>query len=141
MKISDDVVIDERELELAAARSSGPGGQHVNKTETKVVLTFDLDRSQSLTPQQKELLRGRLHGRLTRDGRLRLSSQRYRSRAANERDVRDRFAQILEQGLRRPARRKPTRVPAAAKRRRLEDKRKRSVVKRCRERPRGDDDR
>ena len=128
-------MIDEGELEISAARSSGPGGQHVNKTETKVVLSFAVDESGSASPEQKSRLRENLANRLTRDGRLKLSSQRYRSRAANERDVRDRFARLIERGLRPPAVRKETKVPRSQQRRRLEQKRQRSRVKRLRTTP------
>lgn len=133
-------MIDEGELEISAARSSGPGGQHVNKTETKVVLSFHVNDSGSLSPEQKSRLRENLGTRLTRDGRLKLSSQRYRSRAANERDVRDRFAKLVERGLRKAPARKETRVPRSQQRRRLKQKRQRSRVKRLRSTPPRDDD-
>lgn len=135
MRIRDDLEIDEAEIDISAARSSGPGGQHVNKTETKVVLTFDVEASRSLTLEQKDLLREALGSRLTKDGRLRVVSQKSRSRAANEQDARERFAALVRRGLERPAQRRDTDVPRAERRRRLEGKRKRSSVKKLRRPP------
>jgi ribosome-associated protein len=140
VKITPDVTIDESELELSAARSSGPGGQHVNKAETKVVLSFDLERSGSLSPEQKDRLRESLSHRLTKDGRLRLTSQRHRSRSVNEREVRERFAELIAQGLEEQPERRSTRVPRPERRRRLEEKRQRSRIKSRRAPPRRDDD-
>lgn len=140
MRITPELTIDEAELELSAARSSGPGGQHVNKSETKVVLTFDLENSRSLNPEQKAILREALATRLTKDGRLRLTAQQHRSRAANEREVRQRFAELIGEGLRQEAERRPTRIPRAQRRRRLEDKRHRSKIKGRRGSPAGDED-
>jgi ribosome-associated protein len=137
VRIRDDLEIDEAEIDISAARSSGPGGQHVNKTETKVVLTFDLEASRSLTPEQRNLLREALGSRLTRDGRLRVVSQKSRSRASNEQDARTRFAELVRCGLERPAQRRDTDVPRAERRRRLDSKRKRSSVKRLRRPPGG----
>jgi ribosome-associated protein len=140
VKITPDLTIDESELELSAARSSGPGGQHVNKAETKVVLSFDLERSGSLSPEQKDRLRESLSHRLTKDGRLRLTSQRHRSRSANEREVRERFAELIAQGLEEQPERRATRVPRPERRRRLEEKRHRSRIKSRRAQPKRDDD-
>lgn len=138
MRIRRDLTIDEAEIDIAATRSSGPGGQHVNKSETKVVLSFDIAHSRSLSPEQKDRLRMALGHRMTHDGRLRLASQRHRSRALNEREVRHRFADLIRRGLETAPPRRATGVPRSQRRRRLEAKRRRSRIKQLRSNPRGD---
>jgi ribosome-associated protein len=130
IEIDDGIAIPEEELTFATSRSGGPGGQNVNKLETRVTLRFDLAGSQSLTPEQKERLRERLATRLTRAGVLHVSAQKHRTQAANRDAALERFAELLREGLREEAPRKKTRLPAAARRRRLEEKKRRSEKKR-----------
>jgi ribosome-associated protein len=98
--------IPESELRFSAARSSGPGGQHVNKVSTRVILEFDVEGSPTLSSSQRQRIRDRMGARLGRDGRLRLSCQRHRSQAANRREVVERFANLLREAL-KPRRRAP----------------------------------
>ena len=126
--------IDPGELVFDFARSSGPGGQNVNKVNTRVTLRFDLAGSPSLTAAQKERIRVRLPGRISRAGVLRVISARYRTQAANRRAAVHRFAELLEDALHVQRPRQATRVPQAVKRRRVEEKTRRGQVKRERAR-------
>ena len=83
LRINDALSIDETELDYEFARSSGPGGQNVNKVETKVTLKFDIEASRSLSAEQKGRIAERLRTRITKDGVLRVTSQRHRTREAN----------------------------------------------------------
>jgi ribosome-associated protein len=132
LEIRDGLVIPEAEIAWATSPSSGPGGQNVNKVETRVTLLFDLEASPSLTEEHKARIRGRLAGRINKAGVLRVTSQKHRTQAANRQAARERFAELLAEALapRRP--RKRTRVPKAAKKRRLRAKRRRGEIKRQR---------
>lgn len=120
------------EVSYYATRSGGPGGQHVNKTSTRVELWWNLERSAALTAPQRATLRERLAPRLDGAGWLRLVESGTRSQLRNREAVTVRFAELLERALRPRKARKPTRVPPLEKRRRLEAKRQRSAVKRLR---------
>jgi ribosome-associated protein len=131
-QITEDLEIPEEELTFLTSRSGGPGGQNVNKLETKVTLRFDLAGSPRLSEEQRQRIRERLATRITRDGILQVSSQRHRTQAANREAAVARFAELVGEALREETPRKPTKVPRAVKRRRLEDKRRRSETKRGR---------
>ena len=128
-RITQDLEIPDEELSFATARSGGPGGQNVNKLETKVILRFGLAGSPSLTDEQKARLRERLATRITKEGVLQVASQRHRTQAANREAAVERFAELMAEGLREEAPRKKTRVPRAAKKRRVEEKRRRGQRK------------
>lgn len=132
VRITEGVEIPEEELDFATSRSGGPGGQNVNKLETRVTLRFDLAGSPSLTEEQKARLRERLATRITRHGVLQVSSQRHRTQAANREAALARFAELVGEGLQEAEERKPTKVPRAVKKRRLDDKRWQSLKKRQR---------
>jgi ribosome-associated protein len=135
IRINEDVAIPEHELRFTYARSPGPGGQNVNKVESKVTLKFEVQASTSLSPAQKEQIIAALPTRINRRGVLRVVSHRHRTQAANQKAVIQRFVELLQAALTvRPPRRK-TRMPAAVKRRRMENKQHQSRKKRLRSLP------
>ncbi len=134
-RINDRLEIDDSELRFEFARSGGPGGQNVNKVETKVRLLFDVIHSPSLSGDQRSLIEERLATRITKDGVLQISSQRHRTREANRKATIERFVELVAGALESDEPRVPTRVPKRAKRRRLESKRQRSQRKAMRARP------
>ncbi|MDX1501989.1 MAG: alternative ribosome rescue aminoacyl-tRNA hydrolase ArfB [Thermoanaerobaculia bacterium] len=125
IEIRPGLAIDETELEFVTSRSSGPGGQNVNKVESRVTLHFDVAASAALSEAQKERLRARLATRINRAGVLRVVSQKHRTQRANRDEAVRRFAELVGRALERRPPRRRTRVPEAAKRRRLEQKRRR----------------
>ena len=130
--ISPHLSVDERELEEQFVRASGPGGQNVNKLSSAVQLRFDLAGSPSL-PGDVKGRAARLAGRrLTREGVIVIVAQRFRTQERNRADARERLAAILRHAADPPPIRRPTKVPAAAKRRRLADKKKRGARKAAR---------
>ena len=128
-RINDNVSIDDVELRFEFARSSGPGGQNVNKVETKVRLLFDLRKSRSLNSQQRARIEERLATRITKDGILHVSSQRHRSREANRRATVERFVDLLAEALEEGEPRIRTKVPKGQREKRLESKRRQSQKK------------
>ena len=132
LEIRPGLTIPGDELWFRASRSSGPGGQHVNRTASRVTLYWDLEQSVALTEPQREAVRRALQGRLRRDGVVWLSCDAGRSQHANRREACERLAGWVREALvpRRP--RKKRKVSKAAKRRRLEAKRRRSDLKRTR---------
>ena len=132
LEIRRGLVIPGEELREAASRSGGPGGQHVNKTETKVTLIFDLDGSTALDEGQKALLRAQLATRISKSGQLRMASQRHRSQKANRDATIERFVDLVGAALTPQRERRTTRVPRRVKRQRLEEKRRTAEKKRQR---------
>jgi ribosome-associated protein len=132
MKVSEDLTIPDEEISFATSRSSGPGGQNVNKVESRVTLLFDLDASPSLTDDQKRLVRARLSSRINKAGVLRVVAQKHRTQRANLETASERFVELLAEALTERTERKPTRVSKAVRRRRVEDKRRRGELKRRR---------
>jgi ribosome-associated protein len=135
IEVTPGLGIPEAEVRFATSRSSGPGGQNVNKVESRVTLLFDLAGSPSLDAAQKERLRARLASRIAKDGVLRVVAQKHRTQGANREEAVARFAALLRTALAEEAPRRPTRPSAAAKRRRAADKRRRAELKRARRAP------
>ncbi len=133
--ITEGLDIADEEVSFLTSRSGGPGGQNVNKLETRVTLRFDLAGSPSLSAEQKDRLRQRLATRITKDGVLQVTAQKHRTQAANREAAVERFAELLRESLREEAPRKKTRPSRAARARRLEQKRRRSQRKRERAAP------
>jgi len=123
------------ELTFKAIRSSGAGGQHVNKVSSKVVLNFDLTNSQVFNEEQVALLLKNLSTRLTSDGILILHSDESRSQHKNKELVIKRFLELIQQGLKVPKKRKPTKVPRAVKLKRLSKKKQQADKKANRKPP------
>lgn len=128
--INQRVTIPGAELSWTAVRSSGPGGQNVNKVSSKVDLRFDLPASEALGPAAKERLRA--IARLDADGRVVVTSQVTRNRVRNLADARERLAALIRQALIEPKNRKATKPSRAVHRRRLDSKRKQSDKKKQR---------
>lgn len=134
LTINNDICIPEDELVFTASHSSGPGGQNVNKTSTRVTLWFDVANSPSLSPEDKALITDRLGSRIDKEGVLRVVSQSTRSQLSNRELAIERFVELLQAALHRLPVRKKTRVSKGAKERRLEEKKQRSGIKRERSR-------
>lgn len=130
--IAPGVAIDPAEIRCTASRSGGPGGQNVNKVSTRVTLWFDVDGSPSLAESARARIRGKLAGRIGRDGLLQVSCGVHRTQAANRRGALERFVALLREALREEPPRVPTRVPSGERRRRVEAKRRRAAIKRLR---------
>lgn len=130
IRITPSLTLLASELRFRTSRSSGPGGQHVNTSDTRVELLFDLENSPSLGPRQRARLREKLASRIDGRGVLHLSSSVHRSQAQNRREVVERLQELLAEALRRPRPRKATRPTAASRRRRKEAKQRRSQRKR-----------
>jgi ribosome-associated protein len=132
LHIDNQVRIPRAELSFRFSRSSGPGGQHVQKSDTRVELLFDVANSPSLTAEQQTRILERLAGYIDSEGVLHLVCQSERSQLRNREEVVERFQAMLRQALKRRKRRKPTRPSAAEKEKRLRQKRQRGEVKRRR---------
>lgn len=123
------------ELSFKAVRSSGAGGQNVNKVSSKVVLTFDLVNSQSLSDEEKTVLSEKLKTKLTSDGILILNCDEDRSQLKNKEIVTKRFLKLIQNALVVPKKRKPTKIPRSVIEKRIKDKRTTSEIKHNRKRP------
>jgi ribosome-associated protein len=123
------------EVKYKAVRSSGAGGQNVNKVSSKVVLTFDLQNSQGFSLDEKLLLETNLQNRLTTDLVLILNCDEDRSQLKNKEIVTKRFLDIIKKGLHVPKERKPTKIPKSVIRKRIKDKKNVSEIKKFRRRP------
>ena len=132
IRITGNCTIDENELEFQFTRSGGPGGQNVNKVNSRVELRFDIAQSESLTDTQRERLLEKLSNRLTTEGVLRLVSQSERTQNANKRAVMERLVSVLKGALHVDKKRKPTMPTRASKRRRLDAKARRGKLKKDR---------
>ena len=136
VRIDEHVIIPLSELRFSFDRSSGPGGQHVNKVNTRVELRFDLAASRTLGDEQRRRLRANLRSRVNAEGQLVVRSSRYRSQSRNRRDCVDKFARLVADGLRPPPPpRRRTRPGRAAVARRLQSKKLHALKKGRRRRP------
>lgn len=135
IRINRTVSVDEAELDFVFTRSGGPGGQHVNTSSTKVELRWDVARSEALTPEQRDLVLTRLGNRVTTDGVLILQSSEHRSQTRNREAAVKRLQALVADALQVRASRRPTKPTRAARRRRLDAKRRRSETKGLRRRP------
>ena len=128
--INEQLTIPVRELEFRFSQSSGPGGQHVNKSSTQVTLLFDVAQSPSLDDATRARLLDKLASRLTKEGVLQISAQDSRSQHQNREAAIARFQAVLSAALRRPKARRKTKPSRAAVEKRLEAKRQRGLRKR-----------
>ncbi|MTW19147.1 aminoacyl-tRNA hydrolase [Rhodoplanes serenus] len=129
IRVTDHIALDETELVEEFVRASGPGGQNVNKVATAVQLRFDVRRSPSL-PNDVAIRLMRLAGsRLTTDGVLVITAQRFRTQERNRADARERLIALIQEAAVRPTPRRPTRPTLASKKRRVDAKKHRGAIK------------
>ena len=130
IKVNDDLSIPRSEIETKATRSSGAGGQHVNKTASRIEITWNIRTSRSLTDEQRERLLAKLASRLSEEGEIRIVASDTRSQLRNREHAEKRLADLIGRSLAVKKRRKPTRRPRAANEARLTEKKKHSEKKR-----------
>ena len=132
IRITATISLDDSEIGERFIRSSGPGGQNVNKLATAVQLRFDVRHSPSLSSAVRHRLERLAGRRLTQDGVLVLTAQRHRTQEANRRDALERLVDLVRRAAVPPVPRKPTKPTGAARRRRLDTKTRRGAIKRLR---------
>jgi ribosome-associated protein len=121
--------VSEKELVIKASRSSGPGGQNVNKLNTKVAIALDIPNCSFLSEEQKRIILRKLAGRITKDKRLIVESQKFRTQKANRDFAIEKLESLIENALKKPKKRKPTRPTASSVEKRLKRKKLKSIVK------------
>ncbi len=129
LRVGDELSIPLSELSFRFSRSSGPGGQHVQKASTRVELLFDVINSPSLSDAQRARILKQLSGYVDSTGTLHLTSQSERSQWRNREEIIVRFQALLKQALKRRKRRRPTHPTAASRERRLREKHRRGEIK------------
>ena len=130
--ITDTIALDDGELGESFIRASGPGGQNVNKVASAVQLRFDVRRSPSLPAAVRERLERLAGNRVSLEGVLVITAQRFRSQERNRQDALDRLVALIRRAATPPRPRRPTRPSAAARQQRLADKARRARLKRQR---------
>jgi ribosome-associated protein len=134
IQITSSIAIYESEIQEEFIRSSGPGGQNVNKVATTVQLRFDVANSPSLSDEVRERLISLARSRTTDDGVLIINARRFRTQGRNRRDAFERFVELIRRAAEKPRIRRKTRPTLASKIRRLEDKHRRTEAKNLRQR-------
>ena len=132
LRITDSVTVPRAELDYRASRSGGPGGQHVNTSSTRIELIWNVAATASLSEEQRARVVEKLSNRINSEGELLLAESGSRSQLQNREAVTERFVELLAGALHVAPPRKRTRPPKAAKERRLQEKKRRSEVKRLR---------
>jgi ribosome-associated protein len=136
--VDDSLVIPDSELDVKATRSSGAGGQHVNKTSSRIEITWNIRDSRVLTDEQRSLLMERLASRISTDGAIRIVASEMRSQKQNRERAEIRLAETIKRALTPRKKRKPTRRPRSADEARLASKKLQSKKKRDRRRDTAD---
>ncbi len=134
IQITNTISIDEREIKLEFIKSSGPGGQNINKVATAVKLKFDVVHSPSLPDDVRQRLLSLYRKRINKAGILIIDARRYRTQEQNRQDAVDRLVELIRKASKKPKPRKKTAPPYTAKIERLKAKRQRSEIKRLRSR-------
>lgn len=139
IRVTRSIRIPRSELTFQFSRSGGPGGQNVNKLNTRVQLRWNVDETEAVRDEVRVRLKTRARRRINSDGELIITSQRYRDQARNIDDCIEKLTALVHESAQKPTPRKPTRPTAGARRRRLEAKKQRSQRKKSRKPPRLDD--
>ena len=132
IEITPSFSIDESELQFAFVRSSGPGGQNVNKVATAVQLRFDVEHS-SLPEEVRERLKHIARNKITADGELLIEARKFRTQEQNREDALDRLVDLLRRAFQKPKARRKTKPTAASKEKRLKEKKQRGEIKKIRQ--------
>ena len=132
IQVNENLVIPSSELEMRASRASGAGGQHVNKTSSRIEIVWNIRTSQALTDEQRQLLETRLASRISDDGSIRVVASDTRSQARNRERAEQRLGELIARSLIVQKKRRATRRPRAANEARLTEKKKHSEKKRDR---------
>jgi ribosome-associated protein len=130
--VTSKLSIPAREITFVYGTSTGPGGQHVNRVATKATLLFDINRSNSLTPLQKQRIHEKLKTRVNKLGVLRVASSKFKSQKNNRQVSIDRFIELIRESIKPVRKRKATKVPYSSKRKRVKAKKNRGETKRLR---------
>jgi ribosome-associated protein len=139
LRVSRSLEIPEHELELKFTPSGGPGGQHANRSATRVEIVWNVADSSALGPRQRARLLDRLGHRIDSSGYVRVRSDRFRSQTRNRADALERLAELVRESLRAPRDRRPTKPTRASKDERVRRKKRRAETKRLRRPPRAED--
>ncbi len=140
IEIGKGIFISEDRIVFKASRSGGPGGQNINKVNTRITLLFDVLNCVSFSDTQKQRILKRLATRADKNGVIRVVSQKFRTQNANRRVAVERLRELLKEALETKPIRKKTKVPYSAKQRRLEEKKRRSQLKQQRAEENWDED-
>jgi ribosome-associated protein len=130
--VTSKLSIPAREITFVYGTSTGPGGQHVNRVATKATLLFDINRSNSLTPLQKQRIHEKLKTRVNKLGVLRVASSKFKSQKNNRQVSIDRFIELIRESIKPVRKRKATKVPYSSKQKRVKAKKNRGETKRLR---------
>ena len=136
--IQHDVIILGHELEFQASLSGGPGGQHVNKTHSRITLRWHIESSEALSDSQRAYLRTRISSRITNAGFVVVHCDAHRSQRQNMQGARSQLKALIQDGLKRPKKRRPTKPTRVSQRKRVDGKKKRGDLKQTRRKPRLD---